>query len=277
MQVIEQFLLSKRGEPTGGDDAIVVAPHFAAVIDGATAKSVVQYGVGLTSGAFAAAMVAEVVPTLPADCTALEAVQRITAQFQDYYTRKNLVLQLSHAPYERPAASVLIYSAARREVWSIGDCQARIAGVEVRHDKAIDQVLAAARAVAIEMELAGGALASELAKHDIGREFILPLLRRQSLFQNTTSDSPYAYGVIDGFPVPERFITVHPLPDGPQDLVLTSDGYPSATSTLAEGEALLERYLAVDPLCARYLPRTKGRETGSVSFDDRAYLRLRIP
>jgi hypothetical protein len=44
VEVIESALCSKAGAPDGGDDLLVVTPHFAAVLDGATDGSGATYG-----------------------------------------------------------------------------------------------------------------------------------------------------------------------------------------------------------------------------------------
>jgi hypothetical protein len=62
-----------------------------------------------------------------------------------------------------------------------------------------------------------------------------------------------------------------------EDLVLASDGYPEILPTLAETEARLAELLAEDPSCVGVLRGTKGVMAGQISFDDRAYLRLRLP
>ena len=61
------------------------------------------------------------------------------------------------------------------------------------------------------------------------------------------------------------------------EVVLSSDGYPRLYGTLAESETLLQEVLEQDPHCFRIYKSTKGLSPGNVSFDDCAYLHIRIP
>lgn len=63
----------------------------------------------------------------------------------------------------------------------------------------------------LETELQKGATIEELRRSDTGREFILPLLKQQQLFQNNPATGAYWYPIIDGFPVPEGGIRVEPV------------------------------------------------------------------
>jgi glycerophosphoryl diester phosphodiesterase len=275
-QVIEQFLTSKTGRVDDSEDTIVATPHFIGVADGATAKSDIVWGSGLSSGGMAVALFVELLPHVSATATFAEAVATLTAGFRRYYAGRKLIEELEHAPYKRPTVSIAIYSVARREVWVLGDGLVRIGDALKTHEKAIDQVLSATRAVVLEQALADGALLTELRVRDPGRDAIMPMLRRQSLLQNKDSDSPFAYGVLDGFPVPPRFLVVHPVPTGCCEITLATDGYPTLGASLEESEAILQRYLQADPLCFRYLRSTKGLHLNQRSHDDRAYVRITI-
>ncbi|WP_231954516.1 hypothetical protein [Actinoplanes derwentensis] len=69
---------------------------------------------------------------------------------------------------------------------------------------------------------------------------------------------------------------VRSVPEDVTELVMASDGYPVIGRTLAESESVLADLLERDPWCVRELAGTKGVLAGQTSFDDRAYLRLRI-
>jgi hypothetical protein len=55
---------------------------------------------------------------------------------------------------------------------------------------------------------------------DTGREFILPVLKRQMLFQNNAEAGQYWYAVLDGFDVPESGLRILSLPADTQSIVL---------------------------------------------------------
>jgi glycerophosphoryl diester phosphodiesterase len=225
----------------------------------------------------AVALFVELLPHVPATATFAEAVTTLTEGFRRYYADRKLIEELEHAPYKRPTVSIALYSVARREIWVLGDGLIRLGETVKTHEKAIDQVLSATRAVVLEQALADGALLTELRARDVGREAIMPMLRRQSLLQNKDSDSPFAYGVLDGFPVPPRFLVVHPVPAGRCEIAIATDGYPTLGANLEECESILQRYLQVDPLCFRYLRSTKGLQLNQRSHDDRAYVRFLVP
>ncbi len=71
-------------------------------------------------------------------------------------------------------------------------------------------------------------------------------------------------------------VVVHRLPERVSELVMASDGYPVIAETLARSESELARLLGLDPWCVNELAGTKGVLDGQVSFDDRAYLRVRL-
>ena len=59
-------------------------------------------------------------------------------------------------------------------------------------------------------------------------------------------------------------------------VVLASDGYPVLLPTLCESEAALARQIERDPQNVSEFIATKGIVEGNCSFDDRAYIRLRL-
>lgn len=99
----------------------------------------------------------------------------------------------------RLTASVAVYSDARREVWSVGDCRLRLGDTVFMPEKAVDVRLAGKRAAAIEAYLAQGGSPDALRVHDVGRMAIASELREPSLSAQNNPKLPEAYGVIDGF------------------------------------------------------------------------------
>lgn len=263
--LIEKLVQGKDVDPLLCEDFVYHDDRYSAVIDGVT-----------TSGAHsppkpgrrAAEAVAQALADLPADATATDAV----AAFGDYVKR-------AAAEGSRPSTGACVcavYSTVRNEVWRVGDCHILIDQRLHPPSSALSDTAAAARSAVILGHLSAGATASELLDADPGREAILPLLQRQKALANDPT-SPFSYGVINGEPVPERFVEIIPLPRGTTELVLATDGYPLPYPTLPESEAYLRRIIREDPLMIARHPATKGVRTGSHSFDDRAYLRLELP
>lgn len=274
LQVEECFLKGKQN-PQTNEDGMIVTPYFAAVIDGATAKSTFTYE-GKKTGRLAMELALEAIRNFPKDIDAADAIRRITERIYDFYVQHNLLDELKAEPGKRFTANGVIYSYARNEVWQVGDCQCIIDNLYSSNEKEIDAIMADVRAVVNEVALLGGATMKDLESHDPGREFIYPFLQKQALLQNCPiQGQPFSFSVFDGFPVQMERVKVFSVGDA-KEVVLASDGYPHLYSTLYASECYLADILEKDPLCIRLYKSTKGIQEGNCSFDDRAYLKIRI-
>ncbi|WP_299459271.1 hypothetical protein [uncultured Microscilla sp.] len=272
-EVVEHKLVSKTGNFFTCEDQIVATDYHAAVIDGATSKLATTYQ-GKTTGRFAAEILKNAIARFPVQVTFDEAVDLLTYALAKHYHRNNEYDYLKEHPLERPTASVAIYSDYQREVWLIGDCRCMIDKKVYNHRRRPEEVIARIRALYLEIALQQGASVASLQHRDIGREYILPLLKGQVAFQNSHSNHPYGYSAIDGFPVVDKHLSVIPVDGDDVSIVLASDGYPVLYRTLEQSENYLYAALKKDPLCFREFLNTKGVMKGNISFDDRAYLRL---
>lgn len=275
MNVLEQLLISKYGDRERTEDAIVVTDDFACVIDGASSKSGRLWG-GKGSGLMAALLLADAVRELPRAIDGHAAVQFLTASIAAYYQRHGVYDELYTHPSERFTASIALYSACRRELWMIGDAQGMIDGQLYTTRMLIDDVVVQTRALYLELERMEGKSIEALMELDTGRAYVQPLIERQAVFQNSAADSPFAFGVIDGFAVPEHFIKTVLIDVRHDELVLATDGYPDLKPTLAASEAALQAILRDDPLCMRVFKAVKGLGKGRVSYDDRAFVRVAL-
>ena len=274
LQVEECFLKGKKN-PQTNEDGMIVTPYFAAVIDGATAKSTFTYE-GKKTGRLAMELALEAIRNFPKDIDAADAIRRITERIYDFYVQHNLLDELKAEPGKRFTANGVIYSYARNEVWQVGDCQCIIDNLYSSNEKEIDAIMADVRAVVNEVALLGGATMKDLESHDPGREFIYPFLQKQALLQNCPiQGQQFSFSVFDGFPIQMEQVKVFPVGDA-KEVVLASDGYPHLYSTLYASECYLADILEKDPLCIRLYKSTKGIQEGNCSFDDRAYLKIRI-
>ena len=272
MKVIEQFIKSKTQSESECEDSLFVSEHFAAVIDGVTTKSDLKY-TNETSGKACTQLIKKALENLPERSSAHQAVECLTAVVFSMYSNLGIEEQVLNFPAQRASACIVIYSNFKNEIWLVGDCQCRVDGTCYSNAKPIDTLLSEIRSLFIQTELKAGKTTETLQVNDSGREFISPLLERQSLFQNSLEKNEYTYGVIDGFKVPEREIKVIKL-SHPTSVILASDGYPLLFDTLAESENYLKKMLINDPLCIREFKSTKGLKPGNVSFDDRAFLSI---
>lgn len=272
---VEECFLKGKKTPQTNEDGIIVTPYFAAVIDGATVKSTFTYE-GKQTGRLAVELALAAIRNFPKDIDAAEAVRRITQKIYDFYVQHNLLDELEVEPGKRFTANGVIYSYARNEVWQVGDCQCIIGNLYSSNEKEIDAIMANARAVVNEVALLDGATMKDLESRDLGREFIYPFLKKQALLQNCpVQGQQFSFSVFDGFPIQMEQVNIFPVGDA-KEVVLASDGYPHVYSTLHESECYLANILEKDPLCIRVYKSTKGIQKGNYSFDDRAYLKIRI-
>lgn len=271
MKIIESFVLGKQGRADRCEDGWVVTDAYAAVVDGSTSKLPPAEAAQRpkSGGRQAMEITLEAIRRLPPQATKDEALSLLTAAL-----RREMPPGALERAERRLTCSAVVYSAARREVWMVGDCQCRFGGRTYTHTKAVDAVLTRIRCDVIAYLLAHGHTEDELRRRDLGRAAILDALREQTNFQNDTNAfNPYRYPVLDGTPVDPAAVPVLPL-GAARRLVLASDGYPDLLDTLAATEDRLAALLRDDPLCYRLNPATKGLAEGNLSFDDRTYLSI---
>jgi serine/threonine protein phosphatase PrpC len=271
--LIEQFLCAKNGHNETCEDAIYIGPSFVAIIDGATSKTDTRWN-GKTGGRIAAETLKTAFDHIPADATARQTVDILTAAIQALYRQYGLLETIKSSAVKRTTASFVALSLQRKEIWFVGDCQCILNQELIRNTKEIDDITANARALFLAAEIAQGKTLEELRQHDTGREFILPLLERQMTFQNNPSAGPYWFSVIDGFHVPDEGIRVLSLSEDRETVVLASDGYPYLKDTLMASEQALQELLQTDPMLFRHYKTTKSVQQDNLSFDDRAYLKV---
>ena len=271
----EQLLVAKTGDPEKNEDFLSIGPSFVAVIDGTTSKTERLWN-GRTGGQICAQIIDRVLAQLPSTATAEEAVGAITATIRDFYAAQGALEIVQKDPSQRVTSALIVVSLQRKEIWFVGDCQCMLDDRLILNTKPVDTITAEARAMFLETELQRGKTIEELRRDDTGRAFILPLLKQQQLFQNNPAAGSYWYPIIDGFPIHEGGIRIEPIPHATRMIVLASDGYPMLKQTLADSEEELQRILASDPLLFRTYKSTKGLQEGYVSYDDRAYIKLRL-
>lgn len=276
VHIIEQSILPKHIGSSLCEDGLFVNENFIAVIDGVTSKGVLTWpenpgeGFGsMTSGCYAKEVLLDALKSMPSDIDGAGAMDYLNNALA--LACKGRRSMLKEKAEERLQAVIILYSLCRREVWAFGDCQCLINGVLHHHGKTIDSLLSEVRSFYIQTELLSGRTEASLSDRDTGREYILPLLRRQLVFAN--ENSAYGYDVLNGFLIHPDHVVIYPIPPCSR-LVLASDGYPVLRETLEESEAALKELIEKDPLCFRENKGTKGLVKGNDSFDDRTYIRF---
>jgi hypothetical protein len=269
MNIINALTEAKSGHERSNEDVIAINDEFVFVFDGATHKTHGTFA-GVRGGQFAARVLGAVVRDLPADVSLAGCVATLTDALEE---ARSTAAGAPDLP-DRPSAVFIAYSAARREVWRVGDCSWMTPERVSIGRKAIDTVTSRARAAYLRSLLAQGIDIGVLRESDPGRELVIPLLRQQHVFRNRTADRQFGFGAIDGTPVPRRFAQVAAVAAGTQ-LVLATDGYPRLFMTLEASEAYLAHEIERDPLRIWRHPATNGVAPADRSYDDRAYVLLR--
>ncbi|MCQ2471265.1 MAG: hypothetical protein MJ147_04425 [Clostridia bacterium] len=271
INVKEQSIISKRADGLECEDGLFVSDDFICVVDGVTSKGKWTWD-GHTSGYYAKELIVAGMSKLPADATGEEAINFLNQCLADGYTPERREEAL-HNSNEKIQANLIIYSRKRKQIWSFGDCQCIINGKLFSHEKKIDIILSNMRSLYLELERICGKTEEELIAHDTGREFILPILEKASLLENTKSE--YDIVNLNGFEIETDKLVKYYLLEG-DEVVLASDGYPELKTTLKESERKLAEILDKDPLCYKNYLSTKGLKEGNASFDDRTYISFTV-
>jgi hypothetical protein len=272
MNVIETYCHGK-GEQGANEDFLVVTKDFVLVVDGATDKTghLVE---GMKGGRFVAKAVADLHETvgIPADICMVDWIATVTKKVDSELKR---VAWPEHI--QRPAASVLVYSVARREFFRVGDCHYRVDGVDHQGGKEIDDLHGKIRAEKLKACLFSGITIDDLLEADPGRGLILDSLANQFKHANAL-DGVLAYPVVNGDRVPSHLIELPvSVPEG-SFVVMTSDGFDFPKDTLVETMAAQATSYKADPLRigldgAR--PSTKGLVSGFSQHDDQTFVSFR--
>ena len=266
MRVLESFVMSRAGDIGGGGDATLVSEHYAAVIDGVTGKTRLLFD-SLRSDQFAAREVATAIHNLPSEIDGLDAVARISSALRDSVESLGFDSNLVSSP----GATLGIVSLEREELWVIGDISALVDGVLLPGaPPPTDAVLCGLRAAYLSSLLLAGASVEDLLRDDPSQRLIEPMLEQQWLFANTVG-SPWSYGVIDGRADASLHLKVVDI-SGAAEVVLFSDGFFKAETTLAGTLVAHRALVTADPLCIK--EHQEFNACGGGGWDDMAYLRL---
>ena len=244
--IIESFIMGK-GAHGECEDVLFVGEHFYGVIDGVTSKFPVKYG-GKSAGRYCAELVANAIDTLDRDADAISALEALDAEIKKAYGGAEITTE------NKMQACVIIYSKARHEIFSYGDCQLMINGKPFDHTKRIDTLLEELRAFAVMTYIAEGGCPESLCEKDVGREAIMPFLKKQSVFAN--KDGYFGYAVLDGTGINKNLVKSYTVNVG-DEVVLASDGYPKLFPTLKESEEYLSYVLQCDPYSISENKQTK--------------------
>nr|WP_321262442.1 hypothetical protein [uncultured Sphaerochaeta sp.] len=276
MQLLEQFLRSKRGVPELCEDALFFNDHFAAVVDGCTSRKPIK-GVPKSSGVIAKECILQGLESLQGNESMTQVFQVLNDSITTWYRGIGRECEFEADKESRCSAYAAIVSVAHRQVWVLGDCQALINDTLVTSHKAIDTLMEGVRALLVEYELANGVTVEELLLNPQPvQQKLASLMKLQTVFQNSDPSLSYSYSVLDGFFTDMESVQVLDLPHDTVEVVLASDGYPQVFPTLEATEQYLQKQLEEDPLMVFKNRATKPLFPGNCSFDDRSFLRVLV-
>lgn len=267
MQIIEKFTASKTGKDELNEDVLLITNNSVTVLDGASRWDGARIG-GMASGRWAAQTGAEGIRQMDPALDARAAFRFLTAHFQS---------ALEKAGWKkgepRPSAAVLHYSKTRREIWRVADSPFMVDDIENRRDIPTIAPLTEFRRLACEIALASGATMGDIIQNDPATPCWNQMILKSDAVENN-ENNPFGFGMLNGAPIPEKFIEVHPVP-GANEIVLASDGFIRLFNTLSMTEMLLKSVQSRDPAMLREYPQVKGVKPGNEAFDDRTYVRIK--
>ena len=269
MEIIERFIKGKKDNKC--DDGLFINDNFIVVIDGVTSKGKILWD-GKQSGEFAKEIICNELENMNIEIDAYSAIDQLNNAIKKSYGDKYEIAK-KHVE-EKIAATIIIYSKFRNEIWIFGDCQCLVNGKYYSNPKIIDKILSEVRSLYIDLELLNGKTKEEISSDDKGREYILPLIKETIKYANNYN-SEYGYNVLNGFEIDSKKCVIVKVNNN-DEIVLASDGYPNLKGTLKESEEGLKEIIEKDPLCINLFKATKGLVSGNNSFDDRTYIRFII-
>ena len=146
MRIIEQHCQGKRTDQSLNEDGLIITDDFAAVVDGATSKSV-RHLWQPSGGVMAKDLALEVIAGLPADADMRQTQQAIDGRFRQAHSEHGAdTAVFTDEPVERLQANAVVYSADRHEAWLFGDCQIMVNGEQIPTVKHVDELLGELRA-----------------------------------------------------------------------------------------------------------------------------------
>lgn len=263
MTILEQFIKGKKKDPELCEDGLFINDNFIAVIDGVTSKSNTLFN-GKAGGRAAMEKTKEYLSAADPNSTPEQLFNGINEAVKSIYDT---------TPTGEAAVFAVIYNIKQKKIQSIGDCQYLINGVHHTDEKIFDKIVGDARALALELARLDGESDENLLNNDIGREFIMPLLKKQHLLAN--SNSKYGFAVLNGTPFDTSKILTFDVKEN-DTIIMASDGYPEIFDTLEKTEERLKEIIKKGPLCDTDFISTKGIAPGNTSFDDRTYIKFTV-
>ena len=267
---IEYTTISKTGDERGNHDGIVVSDAFLAVVDAYQARGYRAWQ-GKPAGIFAKELLCKALEQQPADAEARDVVCALEETLQEQTTSAIEQMQDKQV-YAYPMARLLVYSAAKRQIWRLGDSPFVVDGtLHFERSQAL-QAATLKRAEVTEKFLArDNTDLKDMVNNDYGRTAIMEDIvaeeRRVDGVECLSGRADVDMDVLLGN------VEVFQLEVG-QEVILASDGYPQLLPSIEESEAWLKEERDRDPLFVRDFKALRTAKDEEVGYDDRSYVRF---
>lgn len=280
MKIIEKDVVPKKSVESC-EDLIIITDDYIAIIDGATDVTGWRSDKGEPGGRVIPKIVEAAFTKIPSHSNAFEVINFITKQIsEEWEQQENKGFPV---PKNKPTASITIYSKNRNEIWQVGDVGFRtltekseaLAISDGQPEKLIERLYTEVRKNFIENLLDSGLTEQQALNRDEINDPHWDIIRTEFVFVNN-ENSEFGYAVLNGEPVPEKFIKVFKVPNDTKQIVIATDGYTFIGVTLHLTKDYLNAALQRDPLCIKELKQAKSVKKGNVSFDDSSYIRFEI-
>ncbi len=259
--------------PERNEDGFVATSHTFAVIDGSAPRTDVKF-LGSSSAQFATNVLKDVFKSTPSSLNGIELVNAITARINEEVAKVEGAQEiLAKKPEARPAA---LFTAARIHdnklvVTAVGDVRFRVNGNLIHQDHILSEdLMIQKRVAAMEKAQADNKELSDDELRTLGRAAIDQDLKTQAGKYFNNPDDPLGLGIVDGTPVPAKFIKVYEFDiDSVETLEIFSDGYyvvPEEASVDAFESAFVQAEKE-DPLRWKKYPAVKTSAPDQFSDD----------
>ena len=267
---IEYTTVSKTGDERGNHDGIVIDDKFLAVIDAYQARGYRGWH-NKPAGIFAKNLICQALVEQPADAEAADVVRALEELLLEQ-TASAIEQMQDKQVYAYPMTRLLIYSAAKKQIWRLGDSPFVVDGeLNFNRSEALQQA-ALKRAEVAEKFLANDRTdLKDMVNNDYGRT---------SIMEDIVAEERRVDGVecLSGNPETDMDtllsnVEVFQLEDG-QEVILASDGYPRLLGTIEDSEEWLAEERKRDPLFVRDYKALRTAKDEEAGYDDRSYVRF---
>lgn len=270
MKVLEKFIEGKHPEQDKCEDGLFYSENHIAVIDGVSDKSGLRYD-GHTGGKVLKGIFIQTLASIRKESTIEDLITLVNQKMETIYKDHGVENDIKNNPNKRAGLSFIVYSIQRKEFWISGDCHMIVDGEYFNFNKKVDEITTGMRSLILQQHLLKGKTVEELIENDLGRKYIQEALDNQQLLAN--KDCKFGYELYDAS---SNEFKGQIIKKNAKEIILASDGYPKLFNNLKDNESYIQKIKSEDPLCINLHQGTKAIPKGYNSFDDRAFIKVKL-